>query len=557
MKYRFTKSALAGLMAVSLAACGSGSTTSGTSAAGASAGADSGTTDVAYKDTFTYAIGGEPSYLDPGYADDSVTSYVLNQIYYPMYYIAEDGSMVAAAVKDEKYDEDTMTYTFTLRDDLKWSDGQPCVAGDYVYGMKHALSLGAADSYYSYFMTDYVLNAAEYIGQPVDTMTDLGITAPDDTTIVIQLANKCPYLLSLLSAGVFYPMREDQAKSGDYTWADDASIPTNGPFHPTSIDRASEIVMEKNEYFPDADQITVNTMTCEVMADMDAQLLAYQTGEIDYATSLDPSVAKTYADSDELILASSVINYFVLINSFGDVEALHDANVRRALSLGVDRSAIVTALDVPGVYYELDGLVPVGIPGDTGDFREEADAEEKYTYTDKDEARSLMEAAGYSADNPLKLTYYYNQNSMHDTVAAVLKEQWADIYVDLTLQTGEIRTFFQDRSDGNFELARHAFSADYMDPSTFLDMPLQSNQPSAHVWGDDTYDQMIMDSRELEGSERYAKLHEAEKYLVEEQSYIVPLFGYKSVMLAKPGTTGYIPNPQGNAVFWYVKVPQD
>ena len=91
MKYRFTKSALAGLMAVSLAACGSGSTTSGTSAAGASAGADSGTTDVAYKDTFTYAIGGEPSYLDPGYADDSVTSYVLNQIYYPMYYIAEDG----------------------------------------------------------------------------------------------------------------------------------------------------------------------------------------------------------------------------------------------------------------------------------------------------------------------------------------------------------------------------------------------------------------------------------------------------------------------------------
>ena len=129
MKYRFTKSALAGLMAVSLAACGSGSTTSGTSAAGASAGADSGTTDVAYKDTFTYAIGGEPSYLDPGYADDSVTSYVLNQIYYPMYYIAEDGSMVAAAVKDEKYDEDTMTYTFTLRDDLKWSDGQPCVAG--------------------------------------------------------------------------------------------------------------------------------------------------------------------------------------------------------------------------------------------------------------------------------------------------------------------------------------------------------------------------------------------------------------------------------------------
>lgn len=557
MSTKILKSALAGMMALTLAACGSSSSTTSSSSAdaGSSSAADAGATG--YKDTFTYAIGGEPTYFDPGYSSDSVTAYVVNQLYYPLFYIGEDGSMVNAACTDYTYDEETMTYTFNLRQDLKWSDGQDCVAGDYVYGMKHALSLGAADSYYSYFITDFVLNAAQYDGADVADMTDIGISAPDDYTITIQLENKCPYFVSLLSAGVFYALREDYAASGDYSWADDPSVPTNGPFYPTSIDRASEIVMAKNEYFPDADQVTVNTMTCEVMADMDAQLLAYQTGEIDFATSLDPSVANTYEGSDELVLASSVINYFVLINSFGDNEALQDVNVRRALSLGVDRSAIITAFDVEGVYYELYGLVPVGIPGATGDFREEADAEEQYTTTDKDTARQLMEEAGYSADNPLQLTYYYNQNTMHDTVAAVLKEQWADIYVDLTLQTGEIRTFFEDRDNGNFELARHAFSADYMDPSTYLDMPLTSNQPNAHVWGDETYDQMIMESRELDGEERYAKLHEAEKYLVEEMNYIVPLFGYKSVMLAKSGTTGYVPNPQGNAVFWFVKVPED
>lgn len=547
-----TKVALASMMSVSLVACSSSSSTTTTSTASADG-------DVTYKTTFTYAIGGEPSYLDPGYAADSVTSYVLNQIYYPLYYIGEDGSMIAAACENYEYDEDTMTYTFTIRDDLKWSDGEDCTAADYVYGIKHALSLGAADSYYSYFLYDFIEGAKEYsdnMTKPAD-QTDLGVAVVDDTTFTVTLSTPCPYFISLLSSGVFYPVREDIAEGGegDYEWAEDASVPTNGPFHPTSIDRASEIVMEKNEYFPDADEVTVETMTCVVMEDMDAQLLAFQTGEIDYATSLDSSVAKSYEGSDELVLADSVINYFVLINSFGDNEALQDVNVRKALQLGVDRDAIVTALDAPGVYYSLYGLVPEGIATDTGDFREEGDADGVYCATDKEKAKELLAEAGYTEDNPLQLEYYYNQSTLHDTVAAVLKEQWAEINVELTLKTGEMRTFFSDRTDGLFQLARHAFSADFMDPATFLDMPLTSSQ-SVQVWGDETYDSLIDESRQLTGEERMTKLHEAEKYLVEDQAYIVPLFGYKSVMLAKSGTTGYINNPQANTVFWYVKVPE-
>lgn len=544
---KVTKTALAALMGISLVGCSS--STSSSTAAASEDGA------VTYKDNFVYAIGGEPTYMCPGYVSDTVTGLLIQQIYYPLFYGDEDGNLINAACTDYEFDEDTMTYTFHIRDDLKWSDGEDCTAEDYVYGMKHSLSLGAADSYYSYYLYDYVVGAKEYsdnMTKPAD-QTDLGIKVVDDTTFTIQLKTQCPYFVSLLTMPVFLPIRADYCEGGegDYTWADDASIPTNGPYHPTSIDKATEIVMEKNEYFPDADQVVTPTLTAVVMADMDAQLLAFQTGEIDFATGVDTSVAKTYEDSDELVLGTDVTSYFVLLNSFGDCEALHDVNVRKALQLGVDRSAIVTALDVPGVYTELYGLVPEGIATDSGDFRTEGDADGYYCATDKEKAKELLAEAGYTEDNPLQLEYYYNQNSMHDTVAAVLREQWAEINVELTLRTGEIRTFFSDRSNGLFETCRHAFSADYLDPSTLLDIPVTTGQ-TVITWGDETYDEMIFESRELSGSERTAKLHEAEKYLVEEQAYCVPLFGYRTVMLARSGISGNINNTR----FWFVKVPE-
>lgn len=538
-------SALAVLMAASTAACSGG-------------GSDTGGETTSYKTTFTYAIGGEPTYLDPAIASDSVTSYVTNQIYFPLFYIGTDGSMVNAACTDYDVSEDGMTYTLYLTEDNYWSDGQQVTAADYVYGMKHALNLGAADSTYVFFLTDNVVNAAELETKPTSEMDDLGVKAVDDFTIEISLMKKCPYFDSLLAAGVFYPMREDYVKDGDYTWADDTSVPTNGPFHPVKIDRSSEVVMEKNEYFVNnSDQeIVVETMTAKVMADMDAELMAFQTEEIDFATSVDAAtVYNIYAGQDELETTDSVMNYYVNLNSKGTGDAnpaLEDVNVRKAINYAVDREEIVEALNAGDIYYPLYGLIPKGFTGIDGDFREEGGDLVGY---DPEMAKELLAEAGYDESNPLELTYYYNQNTMHDTVAEVLKSQLAEVNINLTLKTGEIRTFFSDRSDGLFELARNAMSADYMDVRTFLDLALTSYQ-STPTWGDETYDQMIAETDNLTGDERLQALHDAEEYLVGEMYYTLPLFGYKNVCLKKAGTTGQLGSPQANYIFWYVHVPE-
>ncbi len=552
---KFFVGLLAVAMSFSLAACSSGEKTTTTDTPTTDGET---TTETAYKTTFTYAVGGEPNYLDPAIGSDSVTTFVTNQIYFPLFYIGTDGSMVNAACTGYDVSEDGLTYTLHLTEDNYWSDGQQVTASDYIYGMKHALNLGSADSTYVFFITDNVEGAAELEGKPTAEMDSLGITAPDDFTIEFKLKKLCPYFDSLLAAGVFYPAREEFVKDGDYTWADDASVPYNGPFHPTAIDRASEIVMERNEYFVNNtdNEIVVEKIIAKTMPDMDAELMAFQTGEIDFATAVDPAtVYNLYNGKDELEAIDSVINYYVMFNcsdAGGANEALKDVNVRKAIAYAIDRDQIVTALDAGDVYYPLYGYVPKGFAGNTGDFREEGGDLVGY---DPEMSKQLLADAGFDESNPLELTYYYNQNTMHDTVAAVLKSELAKVNVNLTLKTGEIRTFFADRNDGLFELARGAMSADYMDVRTFLDMALSTYQATP-TWGDATYDQMIADTDLLTGAERIDALHAAEEYLVGEQVYTLPLFGYKNVCLKKAGTTGQLGSPQGNYVFWYVHVPE-
>ena len=526
------------LMIVSLSACGGGS--------------DNGGGEVAEGKVFKYAIGDSPNYLDPAIASDSIGSYVINQFYYPLYYFSPDGILPAAAV-DTKVSDDGLVYTITINDNT-WSDGKPVTAEDFVYGPKHALSLGDAEVSYLAWITDYIVNAKDYVYANTDDMTDLGIKALDEKTVEYTLVKPCSFFTSLLWGGIYYPLRPDFAPSGDYTWANTPGYPTSGPFTPTAIDPAAKISSVKNPNWFDADKVKVDGLDCLVITDMESQLMAYQTEEIDFATSLSAgTVSKLYDDSE--LFASGNVNYYMELNMRPETatnEALLDLNVRKAILYGLDRQAIVDAIDAGTIYYPLYGFVPHGIvdPVD-GDFRTTGGDLCSY---DPDAAKEYLAAAGYSVDNPLELEYYYNQNTTHDTVAAVLKSQLAEIGINLTLKTGDVRTFFDDRDNqANFEAARGAMSADYNDALTYLDMATYSYQTKAS-WGDVAYDELMLEIASMSGQERIAKLHEAEKYLVEDQAMVIPLFGYGSACLRHTYVTGDFDNGQGNSIFWYVDV---
>ena len=535
---------LAILMALSLTACGGGS-----------GGGDT-PSEPTYKKTFTYSVGGEPTYMDPARCGDSVTAEIHNEIWYPLFYLTEDGSPAKGDCIDYSIDDSGTVYTFKLDPNAKWSDGVALTADQYVYGIKRCIGMGYEDVGYLTMITNYIANAEAHVGDAVADMDDVGVKALDDFTLEITLNAKCPFFVSLLPTQVFAALRPEIAPEKDSEWSNTVGYPTTGAFVPTKIDSASEYILEKNPYFALADQVYCDKLIAKIMPSMEASQMAFQTGEIDYDTSADSSATKV-ADLADAIDIHGNINYYMNINCYTSNEALQNVEIRRALQLGIDRSAFVTALDAGDVYYELYGFLPVGIPDFKGDFRTNQDNEHKLVYTDKDAAKAIMEKYGYGPDNTLKLEYYYNQNAMHDTVSAVIKEQLKDIYVDVTLKTAELRTFFDDRSYGRYDLARNAFSADYMDPWNYLELMAIYNDPEGRTFfGDETYDKLLFESMELEGEARFAKLHEAETYAIETMCFNVPLFGYGSVSLQKPGTTGVINNPQANHIFWFVKCPE-
>lgn len=540
---------LAAVMMLSLVACGG---TSNDNSGNATTGG--------VKDTFVFAMGGTPEMLDPSIATDSVTATPLQLIYNNLYNLSETGEAVKNAVEECTISPDGLVYELKLVDGNKWSDGQPVLASEYAFGAKRSLGMGSALSYYCYFISDYVLNADKYEGADVADMTDIGIVADDEAnTLTITLKQPCTYFTSLLTNNVFTAVRPDFAKEHESTWAESTDVPTNGAYHPTKLAANEELIMEKNPNFIHADKVVTNTIILKTMEDMDAQLMAYQNGEIDMASSIDAAVAgSVYGDKEDLIKTNSVINYYVQMNSasWSSAPALADVRVRRALQLALDREEIVAALDAGEAYYPLFGYVPKGMAGVNGDFREEADAN-AYVYTDVEEAKKLMEEAGYSETNRLSLVYKYNANNMHDTVAQVMQQQWKEIYVDVTFETLEVQTFFAERDEnGNYELARGAMSADYMDPTTFLCMLITSAQQKAVVT-DDKYDGLIAEAEKiLDPKARLEKLHEAEKYLVEEMAYTIPVFGYSSLYLVNPNATGIGYDPVGNIYLEYVQVTE-
>lgn len=508
-------------------------------------------------------VGGDFSQLDPAKADDSITANVLNQTYEGLYTLDTNGNAVPnLATADAEVSEDGLTYTITLKDGVKWSDGQDLKAEDFVYAWKRAAAIGNADSYYSQFITTNIEGAVE--SGDVDNMPDFGAVAKDDKTIEITLKQRTPYFQALLTNTVFYPVRKDfidANSNGDYKgseWTNNPEAPVLSAFKFTSINIKDEVVLAKNENYYDADKVKLSGVSFKVMPDMDSETNAFKTGDLDFATSVNRETAL----SDELkgnvyVIDPFVCNYFMLVNA-GDendestdaLKALKDPEIRQAISMGIDRAAILQVLGYGDLAYELHGLIPKGIPGVNGDFREEADETGEYAKTDVEAAKKIMESKGYSANNMLTVKYSYNDNQMHKDVAQSMQASLKEVYVNLELAASEKEAFFDDRDNGRFELARHAMTADFIDPMAYLSMYYNTPGAKAKTAGnmvDDTkYEKLVDKANALDDAERMEALHEAEKYLIQEQNYIIPLFGYSEPYLLNSSVKGITSSPEGH-----------
>lgn len=514
-----------------------------TSLAGCGSSGDNGVASVS---SVNVSMGYQITTLDGGINTETGNDYIINHMYSGLFRLDENGNPQNELCEDYTISEDGMTYTFTLIDDAVWSDGTPVTAYDFEYSVLRALSYGVDNAYTLKEVLNYLKGAKEYneraceVGSSFDCTkedhSDVGISAKDDKTLVIELSSPCAFLPALMSSRVWVAVPQSTPQH-DSQWSLQAGNPTSGPYVLSEINENEKAILTKSDTYFNKDAITMDKITYYCMTDEDARTMAFETGEVDVALYVDAAAADKYKDTEMLKTIQDGTVYFVALNSAQTgPEYLKDPDIRRALALAIDKDAISEVLGAE-YYPAVNGYIPHGAPGVNGDFRDEGDAD-GYTLTyDPDQAKELLKKAGYDESNPLVITYKYSNNDIHADVATMLESFWSAVGVEVKLDCVEYGVYYDQVDQGDFELCRYSDSIN-SNASRLLTLWSTEGQVVAAV-SDPTYDQMCKDALQITDNAEYINaLHELEDYLVEENVYVIPLFEYMSPVLVNDYVKG-------------------
>lgn len=452
----------------------------------------------------------------------------------PLVTYDENGEVVYAMAKSYEISDDQLTWTFHLRDDAKWSDGTPCTAKDFEATIKRALDGTTSRSIYADQLSPIVGAAEAYAG--TGSVDDVGVKATDDYTLVFTLKEPCSYFLKLITLEPCYPSQASITNEDEGWYSDPAKNHSNGAFYLTEFVSGQYYKLKKNPYYYDADKVKIEDITVRVIDDATAAVSAYKTGEIQYATSLPAYVIDEYDGKDDLYMIEYITTRFMLFNE--EVEALQDTNVRKAISMGINRAEICAMV---GKDYEASTqFVAKAMMSNLGGTKF---SEESGELVDEniEEAKKLLADAGYpNGEGFPTLTYNYPNNEQDKLIAQALQAQLKEnLGIKIELNGMESQVCVSERKSGNFEITRHNWTADYDDPMNFLLMWVGSSGLNDAKIANEEYDNLLaMAGAAKTQEERNEKMHEAEKILVTDEAYVVPIATYKSVSLIDPKIKG-------------------
>ena len=461
-------------------------------------------------------------------------------------------------------DDGTVTYTFKIRSDARWSDGKPVTAGDFVYSWQRLVTPETAADYN--YMIDSVVNANEIMAGDMDP-TELAVSAPDDSTFVVTLTSDLPYFLEVCAFPATFPVRQDVTTKEDGTpndqWTFDvATYLCNGPYKLTAWNHNSEIVMEPNEQYYDAANLGPDKITFKLMDDQNAMLSGFNSGELDFIEDVPQAELPDLIASGDLKIVDYIGTYYVCYQT--QKAPFDDPRVRQAFTLAVDRTFIVDKVTQAG-QVPANGFVPAGVydaAGSTGDdFRTvggayysiEGDADYSYE-ANCEKARELLAEAGYPNGEGFPVVeYLYNTSDAHKAVAEALQNMWeTELGVKVTLNNQEWAVFLQTRKDGNYSIARNGWIADYNDPMSFLDMWLTGGGNNDAQYANADYDAKIQEAKNTtDPAARMQLMHDAEDIIMGQDWALNPLYFYTQKYMLSDRVGGMFYTPLGYFFFSY------
>lgn len=497
--------------------------------------------------TFNLAV--EPRTIDPVLNNAVDGSIVIVNIFEGLVRIGFNDAPEPGCAESWDVSDDGTTWTFHLRDGLKWSDGKPLTSDDFRYGFERLLDSANA-SPYAYL--GYFIKNGEKFFKGQAKVEDLGIETPDDRTVILHLDYQAPLLLDYLSYHVFYPARRDVVSKDPRGWTlNTQPLVCNGPFFVSEWKHNSEMTLLKNPYYWDADNVKIDAVKMVMITDSNTALAAYKSGNVDLINQLPPLMTPQLLASGEAKVAPTLGTSFSVFNTTR--KPFDDVRVRKAFALAVDRQVLVDKVTMGG-QKPAQAFIPFIIPGvdPAGkDFRAEDPTEYLPIHADVAAAQKLLEEAGYPGGKGFPtVTYVYNGNPTNKAIAEALQAMWKqNLGVTVELSQQEWKVFIDTRVQKNYDIARHAYLVDFFDAASLLDLWISDSFENVVGFNNAEYDALMRDSaRQMDRAKRIDDLHKAEKILLENMP-VLPLYYYSTPYLLKSRVEGVYLSPR-NWVFF-------
>ena len=561
--------AMAGCMAASLAACGSSAASTDTTASTSAATAESTeATDAtaASANGFTVQLGPNPETLDPALNSSIDGANTIITTFEPLLLIDENNEVIPGQAESYTVSDDGLTWTFTMKDGLKWSDGSDLTAKDFEYSFKRLASPDTAAPY-GETVVGMIDGYDDAIGNPDDdgnTTTDpdwdaLNVVASEDgKTLTIQLAYPCSYFDKLCAFAAMSPVQQATVEANGDSWCTEAdTFICNGPYYISEWVPSERIVLTKNPYYVggwDSSKIVSDNITLLLLEDSSAAYAAYNSGEAqlikDVPTDEIPSLTKA-EDGGDFYVDTILGTYYISLND--QREPFTDSKVRKALSLAIDRDYVANTI-MQGTYEPAYNFVGPGIVDDNGMFYDNANGGERYISDDYEanleEAKQLLADAGYpNGEGFPAITYSANDAGYHIPVAEYLQQAWGELGITVNIDKVEWSSFLPMRRAGDYDISRNGWVMDYNDASNMLELFTTTNGNNDGKYSNPDYDAAIEASKVADKAVHFQKLHEAEDILMEDTAAI-PVAYYTDFWLQSSSLKGTWHSPYG---YWYLQ----
>ncbi len=490
---------------------------------------------LAEKQTLVRNNGSEVQSLDP-HKIEGVPESNINRDLFEGLLISDVDGKPSPGVAEKWENKDFKVWTFHLRKDAKWSDGTPVTAQDFVYSWQRLANPNTASPYASYLQYGHIVNIDDIIAgkKPV---TDLGVKALDDHTFEVTLSEPVPYFYKLLVHSSVSPVPRAAVEKFGEKWTQPANIVTNGAYKLKDWVVNERIVLERNTNYWDNAKTVINQVTYLPISSEVTDVNRYRSGEIDMTYNNMPIELFQKLKKEipnEVHVDPYLCTYYYEINN--QKAPFNDVRVRTALKLALDRDIIVNKVKNQGDLPAYSFTPPYTDGAKLVEPEWFKWSQEKRN----EEAKKLLAEAGYTAEKPLTFDLLYNTSDLHKKLAIAAASIWKkNLGANVKLENQEWKTFLDTRHQGNYDVSRAGWCADYNEPTSFLNMVLSDSSNNTVHYKSPAFDKLIADSLKVTDEAQRSELYSKAEQQLDKDSAIVPVYYYVNARLVKPWVGGY------------------